>query len=241
LHWFLVGSFLVSEHHGISQRIAREIPRHRRAQAFLSLLLPGPARGLTFLLANLFCLVAVTGVGEMAAIWSGATVAAAGKQYVTLVVMALASYVAFYCGLGRLFVAALRRRRSIPTPTGAALVWLLAAIGSAVPNFFAMISPLHQFQVYYLWQLTDPIATVREIYDSPPWTSLAFIPIGMSLLAILFNLRGMANGVMEVIAAGLQAPFRRRKSATDPALATDRPSDGVAGSAELSMRSASEG
>jgi hypothetical protein len=212
VHWFLVGSILVSEHEGLSQRVAREVPRSLWRQTLVSLLLPGPARGFAFLLVNLTCMVAMAGLAEWTLDWIWTTPPAVKpvKHYATIFVLSLVSYITVYCGLGRVLIGLIRQRWPLPTPVGAAIVWLLAALGSAVPSFFAMVLPGHQFQKYSIWQITDPIATLVEIYQMSQFNSLALIPAGLAMLVVLLNLRGMTQAVGEISSASLRASPPRR-------------------------------
>jgi hypothetical protein len=210
VHWFIVGSFLVAERPGLSQRVAREIPRRASGQMLLAMLLPGPATGLAFLLANMVCLVAMVGLSEWTLDWFWPTPAVrTGGHYATLFALSLVSYIVVYCGLGKFLAGLIRRRWHLPTPAGAALVWLMAAIGSAVPSFFAMVLPNHQFQKYSIWQVTDPISTLAELYQMGRVNSLAFIPVGLAALVLLLNLRAMTQAVREIsVAANRPSPSR---------------------------------
>lgn len=205
VHWFIVGSFLVAERPGLSQRIEREIPQGPFRRGLQALLLPGPGTGLAFLVVNLVCLVAMMGLGDATApLLSRVTAATRTARYPTLFAITLASYVIIYCGLGRALIGLIRRRRVVPPLAGAAIIWTLASAGSLVPSFFAMILPGHQFQTYRIWQISDPISTLSELNRLTSINSLAFIPVGLAMLVLLLNLQAMTQEVGEICAARMR-------------------------------------
>jgi hypothetical protein len=212
MHWLVVGSLLIGESPGLSRRVARQVPAYALGRAVTTLFLPGPGTGLAFLMANLMSILAMVGVAEMAEAFGAPTATprtTRGPQYPTLFVVALVSYVFLYVASGGLVVQAIRRWRSVPALAGAAIVWLLAAVGILVPTFFALVLPSHRYQDYRVWQITDPIATLIEVYKMPSFGSLALLPVGMAMLLFLLNLRSMAHAVEEIETAGrhvAQAP-----------------------------------
>src|SRR5262249_11953592 len=107
IHWFIVGSLLTAERAGLSQRVARAIPRVEWRRMFLAFLLPGPGTGLAFLLVNLLCLVGLVGLGELTVgiVWPGT---ASKGHHPTLLALSLASYIVIYCGLGKILIQAIR-------------------------------------------------------------------------------------------------------------------------------------
>lgn len=235
IHWFVVGSFLIAESSGLSQRVARQVPRQALGRALTALLFPGPATGLAYLFMNLVCLVTMVGFGELTAGWlwpRTMPVVRVGGENPTLFVLAMASYVFVYCGLGAMLIRTLRRRWSLPAIGGATLTWLLAALGSVVPNFFALVLPGHQFQDYRIWQISDPIATLAELYQTPNSPGLALIPAGLALLVLLLSLRAMGGAVREIITAARQPITGRRvvdgrKSNSVAAVSVTEPTGGT--------------
>jgi hypothetical protein len=236
VHWFLVGSLLIAEPPGLSLRVARQVPQRASSRALATLFFPGPGTGLAFLCANLVCFVALVALADLTVgripfrkVLVGR--AATGPDP-TLFALGVASYVFLYCGLGALVVHAIRRWRALPALGGAAITWLMAAMGSLVPTFFALLMPHHRMQDYWVWQISDPIATLDQIADKPGDASLALLPAGLALLVFVFNLRLMAQAVGSIYAAGQRIAANRQavkaESPGEPAAqATAEPAAGV--------------
>jgi ABC-type transport system involved in multi-copper enzyme maturation permease subunit len=220
MHWFLVGGFLTSELPGLSKRVARQIPRGQYRRAIAALFLPGPGTGMGFLLSNLVCLVAMVALAE----WTTDLIApratprpiGTSGRWPTAFALVGASYVFLYCGLGGMAVRAIRRWRPMPVIAGAAITWLIAAVGSLVPSFFALVLPDHQLRDYRIWQITDPIATLLQIFDGAKFElALVLIPCGLAALVGLLNLRLMADAAHEIHMAGVTAVSLRSPSSDD--------------------------
>lgn len=206
-HWFVIGAFLTAEASGLSKRVARQVPRRKTWRSITAMFLPGPGTGLGFLLSNLICLVAMVVLGELTVDWLGLRAtpptAATPGRLPSVFALVAASYVFLYCGLGGMVVRAIRRWRRVPVLAGAAMTWLIAAVGSLVPTFFALVLPDHQLRDYRIWQITDPIATLAEIFDGTKFElALVAIPCGLAALVWLMNLRLMAEAAVEIHAAG---------------------------------------
>jgi hypothetical protein len=217
-HWFVVGAFLAAESPGFSKRVARQVPRRTYWRAIAALFLPGPGTGMGYLLSHLICVVAMVALGELTADVLAPAVATlpatATGRWPTAFALVAASYVFVYCGLGGMAVRAIRRWRRVPVLAGAAVTWLIAAVGSLVPSFFALVLPDHQFLDYRIWQITDPIATLVEIYDHATFElALIAIPCGLAALVGLLNLRNMAESANEVHAAGQSVVYASDASA----------------------------
>ena len=207
VHWFVTGAFLVCEREGLSKRVARQVPRHDLWRTVVGLFFPGPGTGLAFLLSNLVCLVALVGLavasaGKLPVVVTAGGVAG-GPRWPTCFALAAASYVFLYCGLGAWVLRQLRRWKPVPVLGGAAITWLIAALGCVVPTFFVLVSSNPQFTDYRIWQITDPIATLAFIGDNvSSRQAFVLIPSGMALLVFLLNLRSMAQAALEIHAAG---------------------------------------
>jgi ABC-type transport system involved in multi-copper enzyme maturation permease subunit len=202
LHWGVAAAFLVSEPAGLSQRVARSVPRGAAARALTALVFPGPGTGLAFLLVHLLALVALTALADFTAPWlvlnAGPRL---GSKPLTLFAAVLAAYLFFYAGLGAVVVRAIRRFRPLPAIGGAAITVILAMACILVPTFFALVLPYHQYDDYRIWQISDPIATLREIYKGSAAT-LATFPAGLAAIVFVLNLRPMARAVAEIERAG---------------------------------------
>ncbi len=199
-----VGSFLAAEAPGLSRRVARQVPRSATVRSLAALLYPAPGTGLVLVLvmlitltASILLLEATESVVVMNLRPGGGT-----RFMPTAMAAVISAYVFFYVGLAALFCNFLRRFRPVPPVAGTAVAAILAAMGSLIPNLIQAFRR-RPYQSYELWQVSDPIMTLSEVWKLPgPDSPLVFIPLTLAALVLLANLRSMARGVMEVEWAG---------------------------------------
>jgi hypothetical protein len=219
-HWFMIGAFLTAETPGLSKRVARQVPHTKFWRSIAALFFPGPGTGMGFLLSNLVCVVAMVILGELTADWLSPRAtprpAIGPARWPSAFALVAASYVFLYCGVGGMIVRVIRRWRRVPVLAGAALTWLVAAVGSLVPTFFALVLPDHQLRDFRIWQITDPIATLGAIIEGAKFElALVAIPCGLAALVWLINLRLMAKAASEIHAAGQTVVSLRSPSTVD--------------------------
>jgi hypothetical protein len=199
-----VGSFLAAEPPGLSRRVAREVPRSNTLRALATLLYPGTGTGLGLLLAMLFTLALSILLLEATEdfVVSNLQPGRGTRFMPTAMAAVIAAYVFFYVGLAALFCNFLRRFRPVPAVAGTAVAAILAAMGSLIPNFIQAFRRV-PYQSYELWQISDPVMTLSEVWKLPaPDSPIVFIPLTLAGLVLLANLRHMARGVLDVEWAG---------------------------------------
>jgi ABC-type transport system involved in cytochrome c biogenesis permease component len=227
VYWAFMGAFLAAEPDGMSRRVARQVPRNIVTRAVSGLFYPGPNTGLAFLLVNLAVYVGMYTLAELTETWAVQNWSGRGRLYSQSAVTAtLASYVFIYVALGALIVRFVRRYRPMPIVGGAALVIILLAFGSAIPNIIALSLRQRPYDTYALWQITDPGATINEITRAGTNWFLVGIVIALAGLMFVLNLRALGRSVADIEIAGRQnrlpddAPFVEVADATQPLTAT---------------------
>ncbi len=199
-----VGSFLSAEPPGLSRRVAREVPRSSVLRSLAALFYPGAGTGLGLLLATLITLaVSIFLLEATESIVVTSLRPGRGTRFMpTAMAVVIAAYVFFYVGLAALVCNFLRRFRPVPAVAGTAVGAILASMGSLIPNFIQLFRRV-PYQSYELWQVTDPVMTLSEVWKLPaPDSPLVFIPITLAGLVLLANLRLMARGLLEIEWAG---------------------------------------
>jgi hypothetical protein len=210
VHWFVAGAFLAAEGPGFSKRVARQVPRRRALRSVVALFFPGPGTGLGFLSSNLICVVALVALIESISRLLGrpaaATPAIVSARWPSAVSLAAACYVYVYSGIGAFVVRSIRQWRNVPIIAGAAITWLIAAAGSLIPTFVALVLTDQKSPEYRIWQISDPIATIAELLQSSRFElALVAIPCGLAVLVGLMNLRPMVHAIREIHVAGQSA------------------------------------
>jgi hypothetical protein len=220
-YWALAGSFLIAEPEGISQRVARQIPRRGLPRALFAVFFPGPGTGLAFVLVHLVLIVTMIGLAEATEKWSVVNYLARGTRgEATAVTLMMASYAFFYVGLGATLVRLVRRFRSLPAIGGAAITAILGAAGILVPNFFVLTMRPSHYQTYAFWQLSDPIATVDAFVSKPVFTApVLWAPVVMAGFVLLLNLAAMAQAISKIRGQSQRAAVSQ---AIHPALLENR-------------------
>ncbi len=202
-YWAALGVFLVAEATEMSHRVRRSLPRTLLARALFTWFTPGPGTGYMFVLANLLVLGLATLAGSIATYSRGVTGRWGGIGWDTVAHVACLGflYIAIYLGIGRLLLAAARRRFAVPLPVGVlvqGVVLVLACVVPLVPYFLFSQEP----DRYSLSQIANPFWTITAAVDNEirldDLVYLYFTLIVAAVLVFMLNMPRLAYEVSRV-------------------------------------------
>ena len=206
IHCAIIGFFSSSEVDYVSRRVRRGYPRGGLLRFLAVPFCPGGNRGFLYALLHLALIpvmaTLVFGPGRFWNDWPG---------FWTLLMV---SYVVAYLGLGAAFGRLLRMASSEVKPMHTRVITLIAfAVGLIVP-YLPGVFHHQKFQwVTDLLRVTNPIDTLDRISNG--WGGLmgheAFVICVAAAFGVLFNLRPMVAGIVEVLREPL-APVRQPRA-----------------------------
>ncbi len=167
LYWYVMGTLLTAERPGLSQRVRRRLPQSFFGRMFLSWFNPGPNSGYMFVIANT-TLIVVLGMFAIAfgEITSGG--GRGGNPTVEEVVDTMVigwGYIVGYLGIGLLIISALRRIAKVTMLAAVLIHLLLLLAGFGIPYAVKSMSIELREADYSFLQITDPIFSIRHIFD----------------------------------------------------------------------------
>jgi hypothetical protein len=202
-YWYVMGTMLTSERPGMSQRVKRRLPRSFLGRVMFSWLIPGPASGYMFVVANATTIMSIGLIGMAVSALSGNGPGRwpAMDQLFYLLIIGW-SYLVAYLGLGRLVVGAVRRVAVVTMLASILIHFLVLLAGSGIPTAIQLMSVEMRFVEYSLMQITNPIWSLMHLADNnglPQEGNLLMVVVpAAAACMVLWNLRSVVGELQEV-------------------------------------------
>ena len=212
--WVVYGAFLTGEVAELSPRARRNLPQSFFGRMFLTWFNPGSATGYVFIVGSFLALtVAVLFMNVVASAEKPAMAANINSLFPFAIL--LWSYMAFYLGLGRLVIVALRKVSDFGVTAVFLIHTLIFTFGAVAPWFiqtwlqnFRGTAQYNYLQVgNWVWSLYMAAGGVMMRAR----TSQTSIIITMSLAAVLMFCLNLIWAAQEIEATRLAAPERVRQ------------------------------
>ena len=228
VHWAVFGLFAVTEPDALSHRVARGLPRNRVLRLLLVPLLPGGARGMLWMLLNLFALwfvvvIGVALVGRESFTTSGmgswdfqSAVGRVINEFLTTlgnvppnwsmpvqVWTALSCYLVIYLGIGCAAGRVLRRHLSeLNSAHLRVMTFLLLTAGIIFPLLLYWFRDNRRAS---LFDVTSPFMTLDRLMSSQNAQGYEiYVLLIAALIVLMFNLRGIAHGIAAIMRHGAE-------------------------------------
>jgi hypothetical protein len=202
IYWYFMGTLLTAEKPVMSERMRRHLPTTSFGRANLTWLMPGPAVGYMFVVANatavgIMCLLGIIisanarppGAGG----WPG------GEEVFVQLVIGW-GYLVAYLGLGMLVVAAVRHVALVTMLANVLIHFLVVLAGSGIPTVIQLMSPEMRYEDYSYLQITNPFWSLIHISNggmNDAYTLIFIVPT-VAICVLLLNLRGVLRELQQV-------------------------------------------
>jgi hypothetical protein len=201
-YWYVMGALLSAERPGMSQRVKRRLPTSLLGRALFTWLIPGPASGYMFVVANAMSIVVIAFCGMIFASLAGKLpgVGPTAEDLLYLLIIGW-SYLVAYLGLGILVVAAVRRVAVVTMLASVLIHFLVVLAGGGIPTAVQLMSVEMRFAEYSRLQITNPIWTLKHLATGGvPLDGGLLIMVVPTFAAcmLLLNMRSVVRELQEV-------------------------------------------
>ena len=209
IYWYVMGTMLTAERHGMSQRVKRQLPHSVLGRMFFSWLNPGPASGYMFVVANATAMALLCFVGTMISAAIGRNIMKTPGTDETFYMLVLGwAYLVAYLGTGLLVINALRRFAVVTMLACVLIHFLLLLGGFGIPYAIKSMSMVLRDADYSFLQITDPFFSLYHVGIGGVIADTRKLLVIIPSVAICVLLANLPNVIRELRVVREAAPKR---------------------------------